>query len=1187
MQQATDLIGGLAGERKRWTEDSAKFDATKTALVGDVAVGCAFVSYCGPFNQEFRDYIVEKKLTADLKNKDVPCSPSLDVISLLVDVSETSDWALAGLPGDPLSIQNGIVVTRSSRYPLLIDPQGQAIKWIRQHEAERLPQFGITALNNPRIKDQLEFAMAEGKALIVAGVEEELDPMLDPVLNKQWIQKGKSKYINLMDKLCEFQETFALYLITRLPNPHFSPEDQAKCVVVDFTVTRKGLEEQLLGRVIQKEQRSLEEQLSSVLNDVATNTKALLRLDELLLERLSANTGNLLDDEELIAVLAETKTKAVEVNEKLLAAGTTRASIDEKREQYRPAATRGSVLYFAIVDMSQVNVMYQTSLDQFQGLFDSSMDLAERASLASKRVANVIDTMTYIVYRYISRGLYEKDRLSFKLLVLFNILVTAGRLTPSEVTLFLKGGAALDINAVKPKPVPWLTDTAWLNIVQLSSDQGAVVFRSLQDDVLRDDAKWKAWYNDNEPERQPIPGNYQPRFEADPNGDFYRMLLVRSLREDRTILCVDDFITKMESIDVAGTKLPCMGEKFTQPVTETIEMTYNDMSTTIPIVYLLSAGADPTDTVETYARKKKKHITCVSMGEGQEPVALRAINAATIEGMWVMLQNCHLGLPFMEGLEELLGKIKVNEATLPDFRLFITTEPNPKFPIGLLQLAVKVTCQPPSGLRAGLMRSYTVIVDQDRLERVETAQWRVLVYALCFQHSVVQERRKYGAMGWCVPYEYNDGDINACLLFLERHLYQGALSWPTLQYMVAEVQYGGKITDDLDRRLFRTYANQWLTAATTKPGFAFRPSETLQKIENDFGYGCPPGDTHDDYAAFAKTLPSVDSPEVFGLHPNADLAFRNKEVRNLLATILETQPKGGGSSGGGPTREDVVYAKCEEILSGIPEDYVEEVYAKALDMSQPLDVFLNQEIQRLQLVIGSVRQKSNTILGAIRGEVVITQQIIDGINAIFDAKVPHDWVFSPAGDEVSWQAPTIGFWASGLGARDEQLRKWIAGKGRPKSYWFPGWSNAAGFLTAVQQEVTRRHRSEGWALDGVRVDSEVTEYDRAEQVRAPPPEGVYISGLSLDGAIWDKSGACVAEAKPKILFCEMPILFVTAVTKTAKKSSDLGPFGGFSCPVYKYVRRTDKYIIFMVNLPSQQKPDHWILRGVALLCFTS
>ena len=73
--------------------------------------------------------------------------------------------------------------------------------------------------------------------------------------------------------------------------------------------------------------------------------------------------------------------------------------------------------------------------------------------------------------------------------------------------------------------------------------------------------RWKAWYNDNEPERQSIPGNYQPRFEADSNGDFYRMLLVRSLREDRTILCVDDFISRLDCIDVAGTKLTLHGYK--------------------------------------------------------------------------------------------------------------------------------------------------------------------------------------------------------------------------------------------------------------------------------------------------------------------------------------------------------------------------------------------------------------------------------------------------------------------------------------------------------------------------------------------------------------------------------------------------------------------------------------------------
>ena len=144
----------------------------------------------------------------------------------------------------------------------------------------------------------------------------ELDPMLTPVLEKQIITKAKSKYINIGDKMCEYNDAFMLYMTTRLPNPHFSPEDQAKTTVVDFTVTQKGLEEQLLGRVIQKEQRSLEEQLKNVLEEVTSNTKALLRLDELLLERLSANTGNLLDDEELIGVLADTKAKATEVKEK-------------------------------------------------------------------------------------------------------------------------------------------------------------------------------------------------------------------------------------------------------------------------------------------------------------------------------------------------------------------------------------------------------------------------------------------------------------------------------------------------------------------------------------------------------------------------------------------------------------------------------------------------------------------------------------------------------------------------------------------------------------------------------------------------------------------------------------------------------------------------------------------------------
>uniref|UniRef100_A0A7S1U3J4 Dynein heavy chain n=1 Tax=Phaeomonas parva TaxID=124430 RepID=A0A7S1U3J4_9STRA len=1186
MEQATSLIDGLAGERKRWTDDSHKFADIKRRLVGDVALACAFVSYCGPFNQDFRDYMVKIRFMRDLRDREIPVSTGLDLTAFLVDVGTIGDWGLEGLPSDPLSIQNGILVSRSSRYPLLIDPQGQALKWILNHEAANLPNFGTTSIDNPRLRDQLEYCMSEGKALIIANIEEELDPMLTPVLEKQIITRAKSKYIAIADKLCEYDDNFSLYLTTRLPNPHYTPEEQAKTTVVDFTVTQKGLEEQLLGRVIRKEQRSLEEQLTSVLEEVTENTKSLLMLDELLLQRLSANQGNLLDDAELISVLADTKAKVVEVNEKLTSASEMRESINEKREQFRPVATRGSVLYFSIVDMSLINCMYQTSLDQFQALFDKSMDVAEKGFI-NKRVGNIVDAMTYLVYRYINQGLYERDKIAFKLIVAMKIYVTAERLSGADVALLLKAGASLDISTAKPKPFTWMSDTAWLNTLALS--EGNALFRSLPEDMSRNETLWFEWYNSNEPENLAVP-NYETRFGDDAIGAFYRTTLVRCLREDRTLLAAIKFIRQAEAVEVAGgQKLPAMGPKFVEPITDTVEGVYAEMDNQTPVIYLLSAGADPTDSIETLCRKKRKEISAVSLGEGQEPIANRAISAAVVNGGWVLLQNCHLGLEFMDTMEDLLEKIKENLHA--DFRLFLTTEPHPKFPIALLQSCTKVTNEPPKGLRAGMLRSYTVIVDQDRLERIETDEWKKLLYALCFTHSIVQERRKFGPLGWCIPYEFNDGDLQACINFLEKHLYTGALSWPTLQYMVAQAQYGGKITDNFDRRLFQTYAEAWLTPATLSQQFEFNPEETVAGASFDHRYDIISSGELEDYHASISRLPEVDSPEVFGLHPNADLTFRVKEASELLAVIVETQPK-SRAAGDGPTREEIVQEKTEGLLEAVPVDYIEDLTLEIIDgqggLGVPLNIFLFQETQRLQIVIDIVRKTLQLVQQAIKGEVVVTEDLIRSINAIFDAAVPHVWLYTRGGDELSWLSPTLGLWYNGLAQRDVQLREWLDG-GRPHSYWMTGFFNPQGFLTGMQQEVTRANAAAKWSLDSITLFSEVTDMETKENVRSAPKEGVFVHGLYLDGAAWNRSDATLVESEPKKLFAALPVLYITAVAKGSAKLTtvDYGPFGGYVAPIYKYKKRLDKYLITSVKLPTREhRPSHWTLRGLGLLAST-
>jgi dynein heavy chain len=1179
MQQASDLIGGLAGERTRWTEDANNFADLKRRLVGDCAVACAFVSYCGPFNQEFRKFCVEEKFTNDCKTRKVPVTADIEIVSFLVDEGTIGDWNMEGLPRDILSVQNGILVTRSSRYPMLIDPQGQASKWIRTREENRMPSFGTTAINHPKLKDQLEFAMGEGKALIILGVEETVDPMLDPVLEKQIIYKGKGKMsINVSDKNMDFSPDFSMYFVTRLPNPHFSPELQAKTTLVDFTVTQRGLEEQLLGLVIGKEQKALEEQLNQVLEEVNSNTKALLQLDASLLQRLTSNTGNLLEDEELIGVLANTKAKAAEVKDKLIAADETKRNINEKREQFRPVATRGSVLYFSIVEMSLVNIMYQTSLPQFLGLFMQSMDDAEKANLASKRVANVIDTMTYIAYRYINRGLYETHKLLFVLLTTLKILVTNGDLSAGDVTLFLRGGAGLDINATRRKPFNWISNEAWLNVMQMS--QSCKFFSQLPNEMSGNEMMWRRWYEDNEPEAMMIPDYEQRLSESEVIGPFLKMLLVRSLRMDRTQLSCKSFIR--------GT--PAMGVKFVEPVTDTIDSIFDGMVAEIPVVFLLSTGADPTDSISLLARKRKAPPPAtVSLGEGQAVVAIRAMNAAAANGTWVLLQNCELGLDLMDQMEDFLGGLVSD----PGFRLFITALPTPGFPLGLLQMSTKVTNEPPSGLQAGILRSYTVMIDQDRLERVESVMWRQLLFCLCFLHSTVQERRKFGPLGWCIPYEFNNGDFSACIQFLEKHLYNGPISWPTLQYMVSEAQYGGKITDDLDRRMFGLYTKAWLNPKSCTEEFTFNPANPLFPIPKGFVYKVPVSDQVTDLRAYCSSMPEIDSPEVFGLHPNADLTFRVKDVNALFSTMSETQPKGGGG-GGGVSKEDAVFEKATDLLEKLPEDYVEDDYKvkilKLGGLSIPLNIFLYQEIQRLQRVIAKVRFVLSQMQMAIRGEVVMTEELQNSLDAIAEAGVPTSWMVTITGDEFSWIIRSLGLWYSSLMSRDEQNRTWLHNN-RPNCYWLTGFFNPQGMLTAMKQEVTRKHKAQKWALDDVVYHTETTVFDRPDKVSASPPEGVYIHGLYLEGCTFSKSEGTLVESEPKKLFTPLPVLFVTGnifADETKKRKEQYGSVGPFECPCYKYTARTDRYIIFMVTLrcTAEKNPVHWGLRGAALLCNT-
>lgn len=221
LDAAHAMITGLSEERIRWTEQIEIFKEEINRLVGDALILDGFLSYTGPFNQEFRA-LLQKTWQEELKRREIPFSSSINVVERLTDTATIGEWNLQGLPNDELSVQNGIIVTQASRYPLLIDPQSQGKSWIEQKEKEN--NLIVTTLDHKYFRNHLEDAIQLGQPMLIEDVGEDLDPCLDNVLEKNYVKLGGSLKVKVGDKEVDIHEDFRMFITTKLPNPSYRPE---------------------------------------------------------------------------------------------------------------------------------------------------------------------------------------------------------------------------------------------------------------------------------------------------------------------------------------------------------------------------------------------------------------------------------------------------------------------------------------------------------------------------------------------------------------------------------------------------------------------------------------------------------------------------------------------------------------------------------------------------------------------------------------------------------------------------------------------------------------------------------------------------------------------------------------------------------------------------------------------------
>jgi dynein heavy chain len=342
-------------------------------------------------------------------------------------------------------------------------------------------------------------------------------------------------------------------------------------------------------------------------------------------------------------------------------------------------------------------------------------------------------------------------------------------------------------------------------------------------------------------------------------------------------------------------------------------------------------------------------------------------------------------------------------------------------------------------------------------------------------------------------------------------------------------------------------------------------------------YYVPKDTSYDNCVMHIKKMPANPSPEVFGLHENANITKSNQETQQLLAGALLTQSEKGAGDVGAEAGGKVIDV-AHDILSKLPKefdmDFVMEKYP--VDYMNSMNTVLRQELIRFNPLVRVVRSSLINVQKAIKGQVVMTPDLDEVFKSMLIGKVPSVW--------LSKSYPSLkplGSYMLDLLARLKFLQDWID-DGEPPVFWLSGFYFTQSFLTGVSQNYARKFKI---PIDLLGFEIEVTSYEKF--TTSGPNDGAYCSGLFLEGARWSRENKMLAESKPKILFDSIPVIWFRPGIK-----SEFVEYSSYDSPVYKTSARrgtlsttghSTNFVLYL-KLPTNLSAKHWINRGTACLC---
>ncbi|TMW62553.1 hypothetical protein Poli38472_005171 [Pythium oligandrum] len=1166
LNKAQGLLSKLSGEQKRWSEQVKDLESRLSDLPMRMLLAAAFTTFLGKCSEDVRAEIVSSwerdLLELSAGPSGVGSSSSLastrafDYRKLLSTESELLTWKSMGLPADNLSMENALVVVNScgERCPFIIDPASASTTWLQAELAKDTTRpLSIVQAQDPRFVNLVEQAVRFGKTLVVLEVDT-VEPYLYPLVRKDLIHQGPRFVVSLGDKFIDYNENFRLFLVTRNPSPPLAPDALAIVNVVNFTVTKSGLEGQLLGVTIQHEQPELEQEKSELLKQEEDCKVQLAALEKKLVEALATSEGDILENTILIDSLTKTKATSAEIELALERSAKKSEELDEKRDTYRPFAHEGAKMFFLVKQLSAVNHMYRFSLASFLELFRATLGTKMESANTRDRIYRLIPILEYKLLMFVGRAVFKEHRPMFGMHLVHGMHPECFEKNEYEIFCgdVVSNSEKSSSNVALPEWASSERKEAFIRLVE-------TLPRLAQQCKFESHDLWIRWSKSMECEQ-----NFHAKMEKSGSAGglsaFQKVLVVQALRPDRLQSAIIQFICGVMSL-----------KSLTPPPLDFKTIATEEATNATPVLLMTTAGADPSKELEEVATGVvgKGHYFEVAMGGGQQEKALNLLKSTAEHGEWLCLQNLHLVIAWLPILEKEITALTSHRK----FRLWLTTEPHDAFPLVLLEQSLKITFESPPGLKKNLQRTYSSW-SPDFIGKGAPARAQLL-FLLAFFHALLQERRTYIPQGWTKFYEFSFGDFRAgsnvmelaCKSITSSAERGSGIDWATLHGLMENAIYGGRIDNPYDLRVLRCNLAEYFSSE-----FLSGQKSLLRGVK------LPQTTRHEDFVDLIDHLPDVDAPGVFGLPDNIERSMQRTLSAEVIAQLkmlsaseeaVEKFDREKWRAQLGPLLES--WAKWTTNIQLENATSSSSASGKNIHLMAPSDAFVALENDYAIDLIQQVHQGLQGLKKVIYGTGLLTPAIQTVASALLKGAVPREWSAKWEGSENSQT------WLRSLALRKRALLDWreaaSSGKLLARGLDLSDLLHPGTFLNALRQQSARELKC---SMDGMKLIS-CWEKEKISESGASKLEWFEITRLLLQGASFE-GGMLVEACSDAQELVTVPSCYVAYARDDAKEM-----YAKESCikaPLYYSTSR--ERLLVEIAMPISGDHARWILAGVAL-----